>query len=57
MNNQARQVDYIVRSREKAPECLGAIPKNYSPLCSAKCRLTSLCVLIAMGDFLRGQRQ
>jgi hypothetical protein len=42
-----------MEGRIPAPDCLGKIPQSYSDWCSAGCRLTALCVLIAMGDYLR----
>jgi len=43
--------------RPQAPDCLGRISKSYSSWCSATCRVTALCVLIAMGDYLRQDRR
>ncbi len=43
--------------RIPAPDCLGKIPDSYSNRCSTVCRLTALCVLIAMGDYLRQDRK
>jgi endogenous inhibitor of DNA gyrase (YacG/DUF329 family) len=35
------------------PECLGSIARSYGSFCSTKCQMTALCVLIAMGEYLR----
>ena len=37
------------------PECLGDIARSYCSYCSNGCPVTALCVLIAMGDYLRQQ--
>lgn len=37
---------------QKHPECLGQVAQRYCKYCSASCRVTSLCVLVAMGQYL-----
>lgn len=39
--------------RIAAPECLGKIHEAYCRHCSNLCPVTALCVLVAMGDYLR----
>ncbi|MFC1848259.1 hypothetical protein ACFLXV_02985 [Chloroflexota bacterium] len=39
--------------RVPAPDCLGEIAASYCSRCSEMCPLTALCVLVAMGDYLR----
>jgi hypothetical protein len=39
--------------RIPAPDCLGKIAASYGDHCSEVCPLTALCVLVAMGDYLR----
>ncbi|UCG83871.1 MAG: hypothetical protein JSW38_03375 [Dehalococcoidia bacterium] len=39
--------------RIPAPDCLGRIAASYCNHCSVTCPLTALCVLVAMGDYLR----
>ena len=39
-----------------SPDCLGKIHKNYGDYCRVKCPFTALCVLVLMGELLRGNR-
>jgi hypothetical protein len=40
-------------NRDRVSNCLGQITKRYSMYCSAECPKTGICVIIAMGYYVR----